>query len=147
MIRPTHRKAWLAIGLAMMLAGCTPPAADSNAALACPTPPGQPVLVFQLFFGRSIPALGEVTDRDWDQFVDRVITPNLPNGFTVFDATGEWMNPQTHGTIHERTKVLLAALPRAPNSIAPIERIRNAYQAEFHQQLVGMTVAPGCGDF
>jgi hypothetical protein len=105
------------------------------------------MLVFQLFFGRSIQGRAEVSDRAWDDFLDQVVTPNLPNGYTVFDASGAWLNPSTRHTIHERTKVLLAALPDAASSAAAIARVRNAYQVQFHQTLVGMTVAPACGSF
>ncbi len=57
------------------------------------------------------------------------------------------MNPMTHRTIKEATKVLVVALPEVPASLAAINRIRTAYQITFHQQLVGMTVEAGCGEF
>ena len=50
------------------------------------------------------------------------VTANLPNGYTVFDANGAWMNPITHRTIREATKMLLVALParsREPGSDQP----------------------------
>jgi hypothetical protein len=34
-----------------------------------------------------------------------------------------------------------------PESLAAINRIRTAYQIQFHQQLVGMTVGYACGTF
>ena len=105
------------------------------------------MLVFELFFGRSIHGQGEVSDRAWDDFLEQVVTPNLPNGYTVFDAAGAWRNPATGHTAHERTKVLLAALPEVATSAAAIERVRQAYAEQFHQTLVGMTVAPACGAF
>jgi len=103
--------------------------------------------LFSLFFGRSIPARGEVTERQWAEFLDRVITPNLPNGYTVHDATGAWMNPATQRTIRESTKVLIVALPDVPDSMMAISRIRNAYQVQFRQHRVGMTVRQACGSF
>ncbi|MGA3403628.1 MAG: DUF3574 domain-containing protein [Acetobacteraceae bacterium] len=105
------------------------------------------MLMFELFFGRSIQGQGEVSDGAWDDFLDHVVTPNLPNGYTVFDGTGAWLNPATSHTIHERTKVLLVALPDTAASAAAIARIRHAYAEQFRQTLVGMTVAPGCGAF
>ena len=139
------------------LAACAP--GTGGTANRCTAAFGTPALVFQLFFGRSIDPLGhplghasghasgEVSDRDWDGFVDRVVTPALPDGFTVFDATGAWMNPHTGKTIQERTKVVVVALPDVPASAAAVQRIRTEYQADFHQELVGMTVAPGCASF
>ncbi len=55
------------------------------------------------------------------------------------------MNPITHTTIDEASKVLVAALPESPGSLAAIQRIRSAYRRRFRQQAVGMTVIRACG--
>jgi hypothetical protein len=57
------------------------------------------------------------------------------------------MNPVTRKTVREATKVLVAALPETPASVAAVERVRQAYQSRFHQQAVGMTVERACGAF
>jgi len=108
---------------------------------------GSSVTLFTLFFGRSIPGRGDLTDKEWQVFLDRTITANLPNGYTILDASGGWMNPVTHKTVKEPTKVLLVALPDVPDSLTAVNRIRTAYQIDFHQQLVGMTIQSGCGTF
>jgi hypothetical protein len=108
---------------------------------------GQPFAIFTLFMGKAIPGRDDLTDKEWLSFLDTTVTANLPNGYTVFDANGGWMNPITHNTVKEGTKVLLVALPEAPESLAAIDRIRAAYQIKYHQQLVGMTVEHGCGVF
>ena len=104
-------------------------------------------MAYELFFGRSIAGHREVSDRAWQDFLAQVVTPNLTNGYTVFDATGHWRSPTTGHTVDERTKVLLAALPDTPDSAAAIDRVRQRYAAEFGQSLVGMTVTPVCGEF
>lgn len=124
------------------ISGCTTPIRSS-----CAPGSGTPVAVFTLFFGKSIPGRGQLTDKEWLTFLDTIITVNLPNGYTAFDANGGWMNPVSHNTVKENTKVLLVALPDVPESLAPINRIRTAYQVEFHQQIVGMTIEYGCGSF
>ena len=108
---------------------------------------GPPVVVFTLFLGKAVPRRGDLTDQEWMSFVDSTVTSSLPNGYTVFDASGGWMNPMTRQTIKEDTKVLLVALPDVPESLAAINRIRTAYQIKFQQQLVGMTVVRACGAF
>ena len=108
---------------------------------------GHPVLVFSLFFGKSIPRRGELTDAEWRQFLDDTVTVALPNGYTVVDANGAWMNPMTHGAIRESSKLLMVALPVTPDSLAAVNRVRTEYQARFRQQLVGMTVEQACGSF
>ena len=108
---------------------------------------GPPVAVFTLFFGRAIPGRDDLTDKEWRSFLDNTVTANLPNGYTILDADGAWMNPITRRTIREATKVLVIALPEVPDSVAAINRVRTAYQLKFHQQLVGMTVEQACGSF
>lgn len=139
----------LVLCVATALAACAPVpgTGPGTMALDCPARFGPPLLIFQLYMGRSMPPFGEVTDKDWDEFVEKVVTPALPNGFTTFDANGGWMNPASGKTIRERTKVLMTALPDAPTSIATVKQLRNNYQVKFHQQLVGMTVSPACGSF
>ena len=138
-----RRAAW--VYALIGLAGCA--AQPQAAAQRCPAGSGSPVLVVELFFGRSISGQGTLTDQQWAQFETQVVVPDLPLGFTVFDASGAWMDPHAHATMRESTKVLLVALPESADALAPVERIRDAYRRRFHQQSVGMTVAPACGEF
>ena len=108
---------------------------------------GSPNLMVALFFGRAMPDGGEVSEQDWRRFVDRVVARDLPDGFTVLDASGAWLSPAGHATRNEPTKLLLVSLPATPAALARVQRVRAAYQRRFHQQLVGMSVQPGCGDF
>ncbi len=130
----------MAMCLIASLSGCA-----ARTRPECAPTLGPSVAVFTLFLGRSIPDRDDLTDKEWQGFLDTTVTPNLPNGYTVFDADGAWMNPITHKTIEEATKVLVVALPEVPASLAAINRIRTAYKTRFDQQLVGMTVAQACG--
>jgi hypothetical protein len=122
---------------------------------ACAGPPqprcalgiGGPVALFTLYLGKAIPGRGDLTEQEWKAFLDSTATVNLPNGYTVLDANGSWMNPATRKTTKEATKMLVAALPEGPDSVAAINRIRQDYQIKFHQQLVGMTVEQACAAF
>ena len=124
------------------LGGCA-----TQTSRTCPPGFGSPTTIFTLFLGESIPGRDDLTDKEWQAFLDTTVTANLPNGYTVFDAKGGWMNPATRVTIKENTKVLLVALPEGPDSLAAINRIRTAYQIKYRQQLVGMTVEQACGVF
>jgi hypothetical protein len=132
----------MALFMVAFLAGCATQPGPS-----CAPGYGMPVAVFTLFFGEAIPGRDDLTDQEWLGFLGSTISANLPNGYTVFDAAGGWMNPKTRTTVKERTKVLLVALPEGPESLAAVNRIRSDYQVRFHQQLVGMTVEPACGTF
>src|ERR1700720_3138159 len=82
----------------LLLAGCAVPAADLPPS-ACLLPTQKPMLVVELFFGRNIPGRSPVSEAEWADFVARVITPNFPDGFTVFNgALGQSRDPQS-GTI------------------------------------------------
>lgn len=124
------------------IAGCTP-----AQQVGCALGEGSPMQVVTLYFGKSIPGRGELTDAEWLSFLDTTITANLPNGFTVVDASGGWTNPISHKTIKENTKVLIVALPQTHDGLIAVNRIRTAYQSQFQQQLVGMTVERACGSF
>ncbi len=105
------------------------------------------MLVFDVFLGRAIPGRNDLTDREWQGFLDQTVTPALPGGYTVQDAYGAWMDPTTGRTIHEDSRVIVVALPDTPGSLAAVNRIRTAYQVRFRQQSVGMTVTRACGTF
>lgn len=121
-------------------------------ATSCGPPPcshlgGTPMLEYHLFFGRDIPGRAPLTDAEWADFAARVVTPRLPDGFTAFDAAGQWRNPATGRIGREPTKVIIVAVPDSAASAAAIDAVKDAYRAEFHQQSVGATVAPVCAAF
>jgi hypothetical protein len=128
-----------------MIAGLGGCAAQTNP--SCAPGLGSPVAIFTLFLGKAIPGRDDLTEKEWLAFVEATVTTNLPNGYTIWDANGGWMNPVTHRTVNEGTKVLLVALPDVPDSLAAINRIRTGYQIQYQQQLVGMTVEHACGVF
>jgi hypothetical protein len=133
----------IAISGIALASGC----ARAPSQLACTDPGLTAMLEYQLFFGRGIPARPALTEQDWAEFTAEVITPHLPDGFTAFDADGQWMNPTTRRIIAEKTKVLLVVLPGTEAAATAIAAIRDAYRIKFHQQSVGMAVHPVCGAF
>jgi hypothetical protein len=130
-----------------LLAACSPPAPGPAPGPVCAAGQGVPMQVVTLFFGRAIPGRPDLTEAEWQDFRDRVITPALQDGYTEWDGHGAWMNPATHATIQEATRLLVVALPDTPASRAAIDRVRSAYQTRFHQQLVGRIVQAGCATF
>ncbi len=100
------------------------------------------MLEYELFFGRT-----SVTDQAWSDFTAQVVTPNLPDGFTMFDADGQWMNPETQKISQERTKVIIVAVPDTPVTRTAIARVKDEYRQRFHQISVGTAIHPVCGAF
>ena len=125
--------------LFLLLSGC--------AGSGCQPGAGQAMQIYTLYFGRSVRDRTLVSEQEWRDFRNQVITPALPDGYTVLDGQGAWMNPRSHVTISEATKVLVVAMPEAAASLTAINHIRSSWQQRFHQLVVGMTVQSGCGSF
>jgi hypothetical protein len=134
----------LSLALAGGLAACAP-SLDAPPLSACVI--GTPYLTAQLFFGRSVAGRIPVSDAAWQAFVDGVMTPNFPDGFTVLDAQGQWRNPRTGETVREPTKLVIIGVPRAAPLRARIDAVTSAYKQRFAQQSVGTVITDACAAF
>jgi hypothetical protein len=106
------------------------------------------MLVTELFFGRNIPGRAPVSEAEWADFVARVITPNFPDGFTVFDgALGQSRDPQSGVITREPPKILLAAAYPRPDLKDRIAATIEAYRARYPQKSVGILTRWECGAF
>lgn len=103
--------------------------------------------VAELFFGRGIKGRAPLTDAEWAEFTAQTITPNFPDGFTVFDGEGQWRNPQTGHIAHDPTKIVLVAAKRTPDLAQRLSAVIDAYKARFHQQSVGLITRDSCAAF
>ena len=131
------------------LAGCaatpTPPAAP--APYACLLPSEQRMLVAELFFGRNLPGRAPLSEAEWAAFAAEIVTPNFPQGFTVFDGDGQWQNPATQAIGRERTKILLVAAPRTSDLATRLGAVVAGYKTRFRQQSVGIITRDSCAAF
>jgi len=152
--RKQSRAALLLLLLPLVLAACT----AAPAPIATPIPPPQQayrcilpfeqrMLVAELFFGRNIRGRSPLSETEWAAFARDVITPNFPDGFTVFDASGQWRNPATGAIMRDPTKVLVVAAKRAPDLADRLTAIIEAYKTRFRQQSVGIITRDSCAGF
>jgi hypothetical protein len=88
-----------------------------------------------LFFGRAIPAGGQVSDAQWADFLDTTVTPAFPQGLTVLDAVGQWRGA-SGGVVREPSKLVVLLHPRNAKDDASIARIIDAYRKNFGQEAV-----------
>jgi hypothetical protein len=52
-----------------------------------------PKLIQQdLYFGRNIAGGGEVSEAEFQAFINSEITPRFPNGLTLYDADGQFLD-------------------------------------------------------
>jgi Protein of unknown function (DUF3574) len=140
-----------AAALLTTLAACAAPPAPSPPARpphACLLPNQQRMLVAELFFGRGIHGGGAVSDASWAEFLATVITPNFPDGLTVFDGYGQSRNPAT-GVIGRspRVKIVLIAVKRAPDLPRRFAAVIDGYKTRFRQRSVGIITRDACAAF
>jgi len=90
----------------------------------------------ELFFGMDKPTGGIVSDDEWQKFVADFVTPRFPDGFTVDDALGQYLDGKT--LVREKSKQLILIYPRKfkTSSNRKIEEIRSAYIKAFDQKSV-----------
>jgi hypothetical protein len=141
--------------LGFLLASCAQspspaPAVQDTAApevYHCVLPFEERMLVAELFFGRKLKGGGFVTDAEWARFAADVVTPNFPDGFTAFDANGQWRNPQTGEIARDPTKVLVVAVKRSPELAGRLQAVIDAYKTRYRQQSVGIVTRDSCAAF
>lgn len=107
----------------------------------------RPMIVAELFFGRTIKGRGPVSEAEWSGFVRHVIAIQFPDGFTVHDGAGSWLDPATRSVVRERTKILTVALDPAADAGSRLRAVMDAYKREFRQTSVGLITANACGAF
>lgn len=90
----------------------------------------------ELFFGTA-KVDGVVTDAQFLEFVDRIITPRFPDGLTLLEADGQFRG-ENGVIIKEKSFVLILLYPLEDfsRSSRRIEAIRDRYKDEFQQESV-----------
>jgi hypothetical protein len=89
-----------------------------------------------LFFGLSKPDGGEVSDQEFKQFLDTVVTPRFPDGLTLLTGFGQYRT-QAGVIIQERSILIILLYPKRNNATdARIEEIRDEYKRAFQQESV-----------
>ncbi|GGN12031.1 hypothetical protein GCM10010967_55000 [Dyadobacter beijingensis] len=89
-----------------------------------------------LYFGRDIPGGGTVTEQQWKNFSDSVISNYFPEGYTEWDANGRWRDTDTKKTITEPTKVVTFFGKMTRQRSAALDSIAQRYLRRFSQQSV-----------
>lgn len=102
----------------------------------------------ELFFGLSKADGSEVTDLEFQQFLNREVTPKFPDGLTLLSGRGQFKNSSGQ-IIKEPAKLLILIYPleQSSNSSQNIEQIRKAYKIAFQQNSVLRTDESSCVSF
>jgi hypothetical protein len=141
-------------------AACAPSAARSDpdrhpAPVQSPTPAlsalrcdagDTPMVRDVIYFGRNRPEGGTVSDADWEAYLDSVVTPRFPAGFTVVEAEGHWRGES--GVVErERTEVMTLLHPGDDASRSAVQVLTEEYVRRFHQEAVLRERLAACARF
>lgn len=91
----------------------------------------------ELYFGMNIPGGGTVSDEEWNDFLEKEVTPRFPEGFTVLAGFGQFRD-NNGKIVKENSRVLIILYPKKARreNHAKIEQIRAAYVKTFRQESV-----------
>ena len=113
----------------------------------CPLASQKPMAMAELYFGRDVKGRAPVTEAEWSGFVAQTIAPQFPDGFTVEDGHGAWLDRASGHLVHERTKILVVAVAPSADLSRRIGAIVAAYKRQFREESVGIVTFPACGAF
>lgn len=102
----------------------------------------------ELFFGSQKPDGSEVTDAEFQTFLNNEVTPRFPEGLTLLAGRGQFRNLQGI-IVKENSKLLILLYPidKESKSSRKIEQIRRAYKTAFQQESVLRTDSRSCVSF
>ncbi len=132
-------KSRLAVALALLPFALT--ACNTVRTNACPSG-SKPAAQELIYFGTQTPS-GQVTPEQWTAFVDQVVTPKLPNGFTTWSASGQWQSA-TSGIVKEPSYVLSLVHQPGQAQGAAVDQIIAAYKSKFQQEAVLRVTSNAC---
>jgi Protein of unknown function (DUF3574) len=152
---PNHRwPGYLPLISAAIVAttACAPSAAPADPAPA-PAESGlrceagdTPMVRDVIYFGRNRPDGGTVSDAEWEAYLDSVVTPRFPAGFTVVEAQGHWRGES--GVVErERTEVLTLLHTGDEASREAVRALIEEYVRRFHQEAVLRERLAACARF
>ncbi|HEY0160700.1 MAG TPA: DUF3574 domain-containing protein [Thermoanaerobaculia bacterium] len=95
----------------------------------------------RLYCGMSISGGGVVTDAEVEAFVNEVVAPRFPDGFTVWRARGAWLGGR------EETVIIEIAHGNDPTANRLVAEIGAEYVRRFRQMAVLRMTVPARIDF
>ena len=92
---------------------------------------GGPVWVqTMIYFGRDIPGGGVVSDEQFNNFLQDVVTKEFPMGLTAFNAYGQMKKED--GTIEkQKTEVVLLVHEKTGANSEAVKRVIENYRSSF----------------
>ena len=100
----------------------------------------------ELFFGLSRDQGPDITEQEFQDFIDTDVTPLFPDGLTLLTGRGQWAN--AYGSItQEETKLLILFYRFSEAGNQAVEEIRQSYVDLFQQESVLRVDEQACVSF
>jgi hypothetical protein len=100
----------------------------------------------ELFFGRDRKNAGQVTEEEWQNFVDTSVTPRFKDGLTMYDVDGQYLM-ENGSLVREDSKVIILLHDGSAAISKDIDTIRDEYKQRFDQESVLRIDAVSCVAF
>ncbi len=107
---------------------------------------GQIVARTELFFGLSRSGGPNITESEFQVFIDKHVTPRFPDGLTLLSGNGQFKD-SSGKIVREGSKELILLYTFTRASQAAIEAIRAEYKSAFQQESVLRVDEQSCVSF
>lgn len=102
-------------------------------------------LYFDLTYNTGANA-GTISESQWRSFLRDEVSTRFPQGLTVWEAAGQWRQPDGR-VARERSKVLLLVHEDNPETRASLAALVTNYKSSFKQESVLWETAAVCAAF
>jgi hypothetical protein len=99
-----------------------------------------------VYFGRNRPEGGTVGDQEWARFLEEVVTPRFPAGYTVVEAAGHWRG-RSGQVEREQTELITFLYGGGETDRQKVAEIAAEYKRRFRQEAVLRERLPACARF
>jgi len=107
-------------------------------------PPSHAMNRVELLFGAATNDGKPISTSEWQDFLDKEVTPRFPAGLTVYEAYGQW---QGHDGRIEKSPSRVLLIWYEGDASPRIDAIREAYKKRFAQDSVMRVDGEDCVSF
>jgi Protein of unknown function (DUF3574) len=100
----------------------------------------------ELLFGLSRSTGPDVTEEEFQSFIDLQVTPRFPDGLTLLTGNGQFKD-SAGNTIQEGSKLLILLYPFSKKRSALVDAVRDDYKTAFQQESVLRVDEHSCVSF
>ena len=100
----------------------------------------------ELLFGLSRADGPDITEQEFQDFIDQQVTPRFPDGLTLLAGNGQFKD-SAGNIIQEGSKLLILLYPFSRDRSALVDEVRAEYKSAFQQESVLRVDEHSCVSF